>query len=112
MYLVQVLRGAVVGCGGIWLADTGLPGQAGSTRAGLSWGMVHRDLHGQGLGYALLQHRLSLIRQYYPRAQEVRIDTSQYTEPHVLRQGFVTMQRRPDGFAPGPDEIQMVRRPG
>jgi predicted GNAT family N-acyltransferase len=105
IYRVLLLEDVVVGCGGIWLDE-----QASPPQAGLSWGMVRHDLHGQGLGYWLLQSRLRLIRQHYLDVQVVRIDTSQHTEPYFRRQGFVTTGRRPDGFAPGLDEIRMVLR--
>ena len=43
-YWVMELSGGLVGCGGVWFGGGG--------QAGLGWGMVRRDLHGQGRGWA------------------------------------------------------------
>jgi len=56
----------IVGCGGWYLDDT---------VAGLSWGMVDRSRHRQGLGRLLLEVRLKTIRED-GRARSVRVRTT------------------------------------
>jgi ribosomal protein S18 acetylase RimI-like enzyme len=98
-YYVLEQGAEVVACGGVWVKDGG--------EGGLSWGMVRGDLHGQGLGDQLTTYRLDQLRAK-PEVQEIRIETSQLTERYYARHGFVAVQRRPDGFAPGLDEVKMV----
>ena len=106
-----VLEGGtdLVACGGIWADTQGV--------GGLSWGMVRgnseggglhgQGLQGQGLGTRLTAYRLDLLRQR-PEVRRVRLDTSQHTEAFYARQGFVVVDRTPDGFAPGLDEVKML----
>ena len=98
-YWVMERGSTVVGCGGVWVGPEG--------QSGLSWGMVRRDLHGQGLGTRLTVFRLERLRAR-PEVRQVRLDTSQHTETFYARQGFVVIQRTADGFAPGLDEVKMV----
>ncbi len=102
-YFVLEQGGEVVACGGVWQGGN-LPEDIG----GLSWGMVRGDLHGQGIGTALVTLRLAWIRERWPSVREVQIETSQRTEGYYARQGFRVLGRTPDGFAPGLDEIKMV----
>lgn len=97
-YTVLERGGEVVACGGIFFKD--------ESEAGLSWGMVHQRLHGQGLGTLLTCFRLDALRARQG-VRTVWIDTSQHTEGFYAREGFVAVQRTPDGFAPGLDEIKM-----
>ncbi|WP_424949655.1 GNAT family N-acetyltransferase [Deinococcus sp.] len=90
-YWVMERGETVVACGGVWVNAEGL--------AGLSWGMVRGDLHGQGLGTRLTVYRLERLR-LRPEVWRVRLDTSQHTEAFYAKQGFVAVQRTPEGFAP------------
>ena len=92
------MSGGLVGCGGVWV---GVEGQAG-----LSWGMVRRDLHGQGLGTRLTAFRLQRLRAR-PEVGQIRLGISQHTEAFYARHGFVVTQRITDGFASGLDEVKM-----
>jgi predicted N-acetyltransferase YhbS len=103
-YYVLEQGAEVVACGGVWVKDGG---EGGQSWGGLSWGMVRGNLHGQGLGSQLTTYRLDQLRAK-PEVQEIRIETSQLTEGYYAQFGFVTVQRRPDGFAPGLDEVKMV----
>ncbi|MCQ9641500.1 GNAT family N-acetyltransferase [Chryseobacterium sp. WG14] len=49
-----------------------------NNETGLSWGMVHADYHGQGIGKLLTQFRLDLLKNMYPD-KSLRIETSQHT---------------------------------
>ncbi|GGR32429.1 GNAT family N-acetyltransferase [Deinococcus ruber] len=102
-YFVMEDGAEVVACGGVWHG-----GNLAADAAGLSWGMVRGDLHGRGLGRQLVVYRLGWIRQHFPEVREVQIDTSQHTQGYYARHGFQVVSRRPDGFAPGLDEIKMA----
>lgn len=97
-YFVLELGGEVLACGGVFVRPDGV--------GGLSWGMVRQDRHRQGLGTRLTDFRLERLRPL-PGVREVQIDTSQHTEGHYARHGFVVTSRREDGFAPGLHEIRM-----
>ena len=101
-YFVLERGGEPVACGGVFVKVSG--------ETGLSWGMVRGDLHGQRLGAALVAYRLGWLREHHPGLQQVRIETSQHTEGYYVRHGFLTVSRKPDGFAPGMDQIEMVLR--
>ena len=98
-YYVVLDDGMVVGAGGIAL-DKG--------KAYLTWGIVHRDLHGQGIGRFLSQTRIDMIAELYPE-KSVHIDTSQHTEAFYKGLGFCTRLYQPNGLAPGIDKVNMLR---
>jgi ribosomal-protein-alanine N-acetyltransferase len=75
---------------------------------GLAWGMVRHDLHRQGIGRTLLEHRLQLAHTHYP-AYAVVLDTSQHSYPFFERLGFRVMRIIPDGYGPGLDRYDMLR---
>ncbi len=99
-YFVFEKDGQVVGAGGYCL---------GSKDIGLAWGMVRRDLHGQGIGSALVRYRLERIMHNHPD-QAVVIDTSQHTSPFYERMGFETQSVKEDGYGPGLHMV-LMRRP-
>ena len=98
-YLVVEVAGKVVGCGGyIPASDTG--------DAYTSWGMVHPDYKGYGLGKGLLEARLEAIRRTGD-AKRVRIITSPATETFFLAYGFIVTRREKDGITKGIDLVEM-----
>ena len=99
-YFVLERGGELAACGGVFVKAGG--------EAGLSWGMVRGDLHGQRLGAALVAYRLGWLREHRPGVREARIETSQHTEGYYARHGFLTVSRTPDGFAPGMDQIEII----
>lgn len=100
-YFVVEEAGQVVACCGLGI----LPGRPWLTMA---WGMVRSDLHRQGIGRALLQHRLQLAATRYP-SYMVALDTSQHTYPFFEKLGFQIMKITPDGYGPGLDRYDMER---
>lgn len=104
-YFVLEDGGKVVACGGVWL-DPARPQRS----AGLSWGMVARDVHRRGYGSRLLAFRLA--RLWALGAAEVHLDTSQHSAPFFARHGFQEVRRVADGFGPGLDRVDMRARPG
>jgi len=99
--LMHDAAGEALGCGG-YAFDAHAP-----EIVWLCWGMVRGDLHGRGLGSALLRHRLMRIAAE-PAAREVRIETSQRGEGFFARHGFIARKRVIDGFARGYDLIDMA----
>lgn len=99
-YFVVKMDGHVIGCGGFFL-DTK------NNMAGLSWGMVHADYHGKGIGKALTQYRIDLLKKTYP-ALPYKIETSQHTAEFYKRNGFRTIEIVPDGFSKGIDKYTMI----
>lgn len=98
-YLVLIAKGDVVACGGIEI-------EAEAGRAGLSWGMVDRAFHGQGLGRSLTAAR-SALAQKVPGLSVLTLATSQKTGGFYAGFGFVVTQVTPDGFGPGLDRWDM-----
>ncbi len=101
-YFVVEEEGKIIGCGGYYAVSDEM-------RAGMAWGMIHRDFHKQGFGEKLLQFRLDAIRESYPE-HKILLDTSQRTYGFFERFGFVVTKITPDGFAEGIDKYDMVRR--
>lgn len=98
-YFVIEEQGEIVGCGGYGI-------RTGSDTADLCWGMVDARHHGRRLGEFLLLARLHEILAKAD-VRGVRLATSQHTDPFYERYGFAVRSRRPDGFAPGLDEVEM-----
>ncbi|MDA0709732.1 MAG: GNAT family N-acetyltransferase [bacterium] len=74
----------VIGCGGVTL-------DAEKAIAGLCWGMIRNDMHGQGLGSFLLLARMVYISQQVPNCL-VTNDTNQYACGFYERMGFRVTQ--------------------
>lgn len=114
--LQAFLRREIVG-GGLPYFVAELPGRPGLVAAGgyarnnpyavLTWGMVERSLHGQGLGRVFTEFRVQQCRRAYPDTP-IEINTSQHTEAFYHRLGFRTLQVTPDKFAPGLHDVHML----
>lgn len=90
--------GEIVGCGGY------------GERRGvgtLTWGMVRRDLHKQGLGRLLLRERIEHLKQYQPHITEIQMNTSQHSVAFFEREGFRATKIKLNGFAPGLHEYHL-----
>lgn len=97
-YFVVEDRSAIVACGG-WAMDA-------DNVAALTWGMVRRDRHRQGIGGELLRHRLDAIR-CHGGARVVRVRTVQTVRRFFTRAGFTTVDVEPNGFGPGLNRVTM-----
>jgi ribosomal protein S18 acetylase RimI-like enzyme len=99
-YFVILDKGQAVACGGFDI-------EGESNRVSLIWGMVHRRLHGQGYGTALLIHRLKALNAHHPDAT-LMLDTSQNTYRFFEKFGFGVEQIIPDGYGAGLDQYDMT----
>ncbi len=91
--------GEVLACGG-YVEDE--PGEIV-----LTWGMVDRAHHRQGIGRFLLVERLAELAAV-PDWHTVRIDTSQHTSRFFERFSFSLTEVEPDRFGPGLDAYTMI----
>lgn len=92
--VVVDLSGRIVGCGGVAKSRTD------ARAANLTWGMIHRSLHRNGIGRLLTEKRLEWI-QAMPDVDTVAIDTSHLTEGFYEKFGFRTVKRIPNGYREG-----------
>lgn len=99
-YLVLADGERIVGCGGY------IP-QPDTREARTSWGMVHPDYKGRGLGKRLFEARLDALRSSGD-ADRIRIITSPLTESFFVQYGFEVTRREKDGNAPGMDLVEML----
>lgn len=79
VYSVMDLDGVIVGCGGYYFRQDGM--------ARLTWGMIRREWHRQGLGRFLLLHRIRKITKT-GQAALIGIETSAAAAGFFERQGF------------------------
>ena len=100
-YYVVLGDDTIVGAGGI-AEDDG--------HAVLTWGMVSRELHGQGIGDYLTSQRLIEIAKHYPD-KAIQIETSQHTAGFYMRHGFHTISKQPDGYGANIDKYIMRSDP-
>jgi ribosomal protein S18 acetylase RimI-like enzyme len=90
--------GKVVACGGYGdIRGVGV----------LTWGMVRRDLHKQGLGRLLIRERIEHLKRSRPDITEIRMNTSQHSVNFFEREGFRATRITLNGFAPGLHEYHL-----
>lgn len=99
-YYVIELSGVPVGCGGISFDEM-------SNQAGLCWGMVDSDYHGQGIGKLLTSFRLDLLKKLYSD-KIIKIETSQHTVVFYEKYGFKIVDFLADGFTQRLDRYTMM----
>lgn len=99
-FLVLTRAERIVACGGLTLDPA-----AGT--ASLSWGMVDRSLHGQGLGTRLIAARLDLVRTM-PGIASISLSTSQHTQGFYEGFGFKVIEVVKNGYGPGIDRCDMI----
>lgn len=98
-YSVAEVDGQVIACGGIYHDPE-------QHHVGMAWGMVRRDLHGNGIGRRLTEFRLNQMVELYP-SLERRLATSQHTYQFYEKMGFTVQKVTEDGFGPGIDRYDM-----
>lgn len=95
--------GQIVACGGVANSRTDPHG------ADLTWGMVHRSLHGRGIGRILTNARMEWIRQM-PEVTMGYLNTSHLTEDFYKKYGFVTVKFLENGYRDGLHRCDMEWR--
>ena len=99
-YFVLFSGFTLVACGGYGINDS-------QTKAGLSWGLVHRKHHCQGIGSYLLRFRIDNIKKKYPSVN-IHLDTSQHTYKFFERFGFKIRKISKNGYGEGLDMYDMI----
>ena len=79
-YFVMEHNDAVVACGGYALSSP--------LSARLTWGIVRREFHRQGLGRFLLLYRLRSLTRDHPAVEMVGLATTAQAAPFFESQGF------------------------
>lgn len=110
-YLLLLDGNRVIGCGGFCMEDpetleSGLEHDPNVRVARTTWGMVHPDYKGYGLGKLLFLHRRELIKAS-GEADRIRVLTSQYIEGFFTKLGFYEVRREKDVFADGIDLVEL-----
>lgn len=98
-YFVVEQNSKIIACGGIFLDDR-------YNRSGLSWGMVHFDYHGEGVGRKFTQFRIDKMMERFPDVGGM-VETSQHTFKFYEKMGFKVVKITPDGFGAGLDKYYM-----
>ena len=98
-YFVIQIHEMVVACGGINFKGT-------ADQAWLSWDIVHPDFQSQGLGSALLKHRIDVVKQM-STIHTLWVRTSQTASKFYEIKGFKIIKHVPDFWAEGFDLVEM-----
>tara|TARA_R110002072_G_scaffold237463_8_gene394836 strand:+ start:803 stop:1204 length:402 start_codon:yes stop_codon:yes gene_type:complete len=102
-YFVAIKDAEILACGGVFLDDR-------FNKAGLSWGMVHSDHHGKGIGREFTQFRVNKMKELFPK-HPAMLETSQFTFGFYEKMGFTIKKIEANGFGGGFDKYSM-ERPG
>lgn len=110
-FVVEDAHGSIIASGGFHIDDsTSTESDEGglhSPIAWLCWGMVTRQMHGQGIGRYLSLMRLQRIGATAPNIT-VMMDTSQRSLPFYEKLGFVVKQVTQNGYMPGLHRYDMM----
>ena len=90
----------LVGCAGLGLNKS-------KKIATLSWGMVDKNYHRNGIGTQLTNYRLNLL-QSYKLDLKIRLDTSQHSYLFYEKFGFKIEDIEKDGYEKGMHKYNMV----
>ena len=96
-FFVVEVDDRILGCGGV-----NYHGPIGM----LSWGIIHPEHHGKGIGTLLTNHRISILRSN-PEVEEIVVRTSQHTYGFYLKQGFKVVKTEKDYWDHGFDLYYM-----
>jgi ribosomal protein S18 acetylase RimI-like enzyme len=97
-FVVENELKALIGCGGYGeINGVGM----------LTWGMVQKELHRQGVGRFLLRERIAHLKAHQPHLREIHMNTSQHSVSFFEREGFRATNVKMNGFAPGSHEYHL-----
>ncbi len=98
-YFVLEENEKILGCGGLNYEDD-------FSSAILSWGMIHPDFHGKGLGTKLTKHRLEFVKTK-PALLKCIVRTSQHTDKFYSKMGFSLKEVKKEYWGPDLDLYYM-----
>lgn len=103
-YFVVLRDDVIVGSGGIALGE---PKEfINEKHVVMTWGMIDKNVHKQGLGTQLLEYRIQLAKQMYPNTK-IALGTTQYSYPFFEKFGFKTLYYKKDFWAKDLDLYHM-----
>lgn len=100
-FVLENEAGEALGCGGYALEASGA--------ASLVWGMIRPEWQRKGLGRYLALYRLREISRH-GGVQLVRMDTTQESVGFYEKLGFRVIGVKKDGYAPGLDRIELMKK--
>jgi predicted GNAT family N-acyltransferase len=103
-YWIIVNDEEIVACGGIGINEP--TKYTNEPHVIMCWGMVHRDLHKQGFGKLLLEHRIEQSKLIFPGIK-IALGTTQHSFPFFEKYGFKTVCYEKDHWAKDLDLYQM-----
>ncbi|MEO0652505.1 MAG: GNAT family N-acetyltransferase [Planctomycetota bacterium] len=98
VYLTLTEVGRAIGCGGYVLDD--------DRSLRLTWGLLHRDHHGRGIGRWMLLERLCRGHRELDPPRST-LGTTPRVEPFFAGVGFRRLSFTADGWGPGLDRVDM-----
>lgn len=98
-YYVVEQNANIIACGGIYVDER-------YNKASLSWGMVHSNFHGEGVGKKFTEFRIEKMMAKYPDLAYM-METSQHVKGFYEKLGFQTKEITPNGFGEGLDKYYM-----
>lgn len=98
-YFVVLLDEKLVGCGGINFKENGEIGM-------LSWDFLHPHFQRRGVGTALLNHRIDILKSI-PTVKKIKVRTSQHAYSFYEKGGFELIEKVKDYWADGFDLYSM-----
>lgn len=88
------------------VAGAGVNFSEDKKEAFMSWGMVHPNLHGKGIGTIMTNYRLQVL-QKTEGLEKITLKTSQKTSAFYEKLGFDTKFTKKDFWSEGLDLVQM-----
>ena len=98
-YYMVKLDSKTIGCGGTSLRGTKSDGY-------FSWGMIHPEYHGKGIGSILLKHRIKVLKQN-KNINRILVRTTQYVYQFYEKSGFKLVETVKDYWGKGFDLYTM-----
>ncbi|WP_343604018.1 GNAT family N-acetyltransferase [Fluviicola sp.] len=98
-YFVIESDGKIVASGGINLRKE-------ENKGVLSWGIIHPDYHGKGIGRVLVSHRVNHLKTVH-QVERIGVRTTQLVHGFYAKCGFELKKVVKDYWAPGYDLYDM-----
>lgn len=103
LYFVVEDSGTIIGSGGINISKD-------SKNAALSWGIIHPDYQGKGVGRLLTQFRIDKAKEI-DSVERISVRTSQFVFKFYEKLGFELKEVIKDYWAAGIDMYDMEMKP-